>query len=493
MTLPDFSVLLLAWDEADPSVAVLGGSALPPTLSLVYQLAAQHPVLALYPHLPAETPVAVPLAQPAPASQPSKTAPTPPAETLATASSAALAAAAAVATEAPAAAPPATDVLTSATASAGVRLLPGTSLPSPAALPVGSSRVVGLEDLPSTSTPPRWPAASSTLFTAVPKIPATVSPRSQWPAGTPVSASGRWVAPAAPYAGADAPAFAATPEPLQTLAAPAQAPETVAVHPPPPPAPPRPTSHISALPPTLHPLAGDLRFDPDPELPAVQRPSVFTEATEELGTAEAAALSAPEDDLTPEEAPAHPEPAAAPVPAPLAAAEVAPVAAKPTLSEHAPSLKGLNLRMIEYARRAARLVRGRPDFGVIYAPNWPGWLAALEVRNNTGQPLVLYATGLASQFAGPAERGWLLEVERMALRKAQLVLVPTETVRQQLRAHYGATIADVRVVAADDEVAVQEVLRAVAKPALGKALGTSPQPAAVPVTPAASPRVARRA
>ena len=41
MTLPEFSVLLLAWDDADPSVAVLGGAALPPTLPLVYQLAAQ--------------------------------------------------------------------------------------------------------------------------------------------------------------------------------------------------------------------------------------------------------------------------------------------------------------------------------------------------------------------------------------------------------------------------------------------------------------------
>ncbi|MFC7668094.1 hypothetical protein ACFQT0_12395 [Hymenobacter humi] len=52
MTLSDFSVLLLAWDDADPSVAVLGGTALPPTLPLVYQAAAQQPVVALYPNLP---------------------------------------------------------------------------------------------------------------------------------------------------------------------------------------------------------------------------------------------------------------------------------------------------------------------------------------------------------------------------------------------------------------------------------------------------------
>ena len=61
MTPPEFSVLLLAWDDADPTVAVLGGAALPPTLPLVYQLAAQQPVLAVYPHLPdSDTPVASP-------------------------------------------------------------------------------------------------------------------------------------------------------------------------------------------------------------------------------------------------------------------------------------------------------------------------------------------------------------------------------------------------------------------------------------------------
>jgi hypothetical protein len=119
--------------------------------------------------------------------------------------------------------------------------------------------------------------------------------------------------------------------------------------------------------------------------------------------------------------------------------------------------------MIQYARRAAQLVRGRSDFSIIYAPNWPAWLAALEVRNSTGQPLVLYTTGLAADFLGPAERGWLLEVERMTLRRARMILVPDEDVQRRLAEVYGTTIGEVRVVAAADEEAVQGVLRQLAQ------------------------------
>ena len=118
--------------------------------------------------------------------------------------------------------------------------------------------------------------------------------------------------------------------------------------------------------------------------------------------------------------------------------------------------------MIQYARRAAQLVRGRSDFGVIYAPNWPAWLAALEIRNSSAQPLVLYATGLATDFANPAEHGWQQEIERMTLRRARLILVPDQNVLRQLRAQYGYTIGEVRVVAAADEQAVQRLLAEVA-------------------------------
>ena len=93
---------------------------------------------------------------------------------------------------------------------------------------------------------------------------------------------------------------------------------------------------------------------------------------------------------------------------------------------------------------------------------WPAWLAALEIRNSSGRPLVLYTARLAVDFNAAAERGWLLEIERMALRRARLILVPTAELRQRLCAQYGATIGEVRVVPAADEATVRGTLAEVA-------------------------------
>ncbi|WP_210518580.1 glycosyltransferase [Hymenobacter terricola] len=450
MTLPEFSVLLLAWDDADPNVVVLGGSALLPTLPLVYQMAAQQPVLAVYPHLPpgeATGPgraAIIPQAAPAPTAEPT----TGPKTTI---------------TEA--ATPPQAPIgaLDTAVAMPGVRLLPSpAAVAKTMAVPQPTSRLVGLDDLTPVSPAPLQTARRPPVA-SLRSQPAAAA-RSQWPTGKHAPPTASWQAPAAPYAGsAEARYF-----------------------PPPPPAPPRPAGFTepvaaglatqtqpAALPvrprsatilrPNGRPQAGDLRFDPDPELPRVHHPEAFDEPTEEVGPAEANDISAPEDDLLPDEpAPAPEAPVAvapavpAPVPTPVPAAEpAAPVVRKP-----AP--EGLNFRMIQYARRAAQLVQGRADFGVIYAPNWPAWLAALEIRNSSGQPLVLYAASLAADLPDPAEHGWQLEMERMTMRRATLILVPDVAVRRRLHQLYGNAIGEVRVVAATDEDAVQRVLREVA-------------------------------
>ena len=411
-TSPEFSVLLLAWNDADPDVTVLGGMALPATRTLVYQLAAQQPVLAVYPHLPAAPTPATGAPQPA-GRQAKKTAGSMPATN----------------------APQLLEL-----PEPGVIRLPAPPRPGAPAGLAPQSRIVGLNDLITVRN-----AQPQTILgppAAIPPGPAVAPVRSQWPPAPAQGLPRQQQAPTAPYAGAS-PALAPPP-----LAAPLPAARPAAATPPIAPA------RSAGLRPAPHPLAGDLNFDPDPELPAVRRPAAFDEPTEEIGAAEAHDLSAPEDDLVPE-APAPPV-AATVLPMPVPATSPMPVMAAPVLS-------GLNFRMIQYARRAAQLVRDRHDFGVIYAPNWPAWLAALEIRNSSGQPLVLYTASLAVDFTAPAERGWLLEVERMALRRATLILVPDEALRGRLRAQYGTTIGEVRVVAVADEQAVQRVLGEVAR------------------------------
>lgn len=82
---------------------------------------------------------------------------------------------------------------------------------------------------------------------------------------------------------------------------------------------------------------------------------------------------------------------------------------------------GLNFRVIQYARLATRLARSQ-DFSVIYASDWQSWLAGMEIRQLTGKPLVLHVYSLAQERNTPADRGWVMEMERMALRRADLVL-----------------------------------------------------------------------
>ncbi|HEX8424762.1 glycosyltransferase [Hymenobacter sp.] len=81
----------------------------------------------------------------------------------------------------------------------------------------------------------------------------------------------------------------------------------------------------------------------------------------------------------------------------------------------------LNFRVIQYARLATRLANSQ-DFAVIYASDWQSWLAGMEIRQLTGKPLVLHVYSLAQDRNTPADRGWVMELERIALRRADLVL-----------------------------------------------------------------------
>ena len=500
----DFSVLLLAWDDADPGVAVLGGSALPPTLPLVYQLAAQHPVLAVYPHLPPTETTAALEADVAEVSAPVGA--STPADAPARGGAAAdyTTAASALVAVAAEAAGAATSPLDAAADAPGVHLLAPALAPAvPGAsgrLALVSSRLVGLDDLTPviqralptahSLTPASVAAPGAGISRGATVAPSTAA-RSQWPAEAGLlQAASSWQAPAAPYAGATEEPYAAGATIFGTVAASPNSPQTPSyattrpVFPPPPPAPPRlaavaaapvsaatpgaavgaaaaPALSVSPAPNPAPPAAAHAEAGPRPETAV---PAVFDEPVVEIGAAEANDLSAPEDDLVPDALPSAAAPAAAETVAPEAAAAVAATAAPEPAAwaVRQPALDGLNFRMIQYARRAAQLVDSRQDFGVIYAPGWPAWLAALEIRNRTGRPLVLYVPALASDTAPAADRGWLLGVERMALRRATLVLVPNGEVLHQLRSCHPDVPGEVRIVPAADEAAVLRVLAEVA-------------------------------
>ncbi|QNP50975.1 glycosyltransferase [Hymenobacter qilianensis] len=120
----------------------------------------------------------------------------------------------------------------------------------------------------------------------------------------------------------------------------------------------------------------------------------------------------------------------------------------------------LNFQIIQYTRFATRLAL-REQFGVIYAPEWHVWLAGLEIRQLTGRPLVLHVHSLALDRDSLNDRGWILELERLALRRATLVLAASEILAERLQSAYSVAADRIKVVAAHDEEALTVALQSI--------------------------------
>ncbi|QJX45660.1 glycosyltransferase [Hymenobacter taeanensis] len=175
----------------------------------------------------------------------------------------------------------------------------------------------------------------------------------------------------------------------------------------------------------------------------------FEDDGAEPDATEAQDLSQPQDDLVPNVAAAENSAPAAPtngLPDSLAALQLTPTAEA-----------DLNYQVIQYARLASRQVAAE-DVTVIYASDWPTWLAAMEIRQQTGRPLVLHVHSLAQDRNTPADRGWILELERIAMRRADVVLAASEAVAERVRAAYPAAAQNLQVVSSDDTAALQRVL-----------------------------------
>ncbi|TYZ14302.1 glycosyltransferase [Hymenobacter lutimineralis] len=190
----------------------------------------------------------------------------------------------------------------------------------------------------------------------------------------------------------------------------------------------------------------------DVTVPALLLPDAFEIEGAEPSAAEAAALSQAEDNLTLDQAPeATPENIPETTeeislgPKLAAAAERASTDdALAILRNEAGAPGDLNFRVIQYARFATPLAAGK-QFEIIYATDWPTWLAALEIRQRTGRPLVLQLHSLAQDRASADDWGWIQALERLALRRADVVLVNSEELCHRVRAIYKLPLRRMRV------------------------------------------------
>jgi hypothetical protein len=233
---------------------------------------------------------------------------------------------------------------------------------------------------------------------------------------------------------------------------------------------------VSAQPPAY--LVDELPEAPDAEsdatpAPLADEPALITEASTTELSEEAAAPEEPFTvDVSPVQA-AEPAAIAPPVPAgpapPVAEPEffaLAETEASPELAALRPAGRpfdapNLNFQIIQYARLAVPQALNEQPFEVIYAPAWPTWLAAQELRHRSGQPLVLHIAKLAAADGESIDlaAGWIAELQRQGLHRADLILTETQALAQRLRHELGLPASRVRPVPAADAAAVAQALR----------------------------------
>ncbi|OWP63195.1 hypothetical protein CDA63_10080 [Hymenobacter amundsenii] len=122
-----------------------------------------------------------------------------------------------------------------------------------------------------------------------------------------------------------------------------------------------------------------------------------------------------------------------------------------------PATTDLNFQVIQYARFATRRAL-QEDFAVIYAVDWPTWLAGMEIRQLTGRPLVLHVHELAQERGAEGASGWSLALERLALRRADLVLAASDDVARLLLERYQLSPERLRMVPLTDTATVNTIL-----------------------------------
>jgi len=156
----------------------------------------------------------------------------------------------------------------------------------------------------------------------------------------------------------------------------------------------------------------------------------------------------------PEPVPAVPPVPASPTPPALHEAALG-LPARPAAPQY--SEPDLNFKIIQYARFAVPVALAEAPYAAIYAPAWPTWLAAQELRQRTGGPLVLHVATLPDEPLATAT-GWVAELQRQALRRADVVLAETPALAQRLRHELDLPAATVHPVPAADAAAIAHAL-----------------------------------
>jgi glycosyltransferase involved in cell wall biosynthesis len=86
------------------------------------------------------------------------------------------------------------------------------------------------------------------------------------------------------------------------------------------------------------------------------------------------------------------------------------------------------------------------DFDIIHAHDWMTMLAGLKIKEWSGKPLVMHIHSLEVDRGGVDSRGWVYELEKYGMEKADLLIPVSHFTANNIQQYYGISKNKMRVV-----------------------------------------------
>jgi len=116
-----------------------------------------------------------------------------------------------------------------------------------------------------------------------------------------------------------------------------------------------------------------------------------------------------------------------------------------------------NTQVIHYARYATRLA-AQKEYDVIYAYDWLTYLAGVELKLLSGKLMVVHVQSLSDDRGGPDSKGWVYEMEKQALEKADFVIAHTHELAAIIETEYNIPVDKIRSIGNLDQPLPEEVM-----------------------------------
>jgi hypothetical protein len=102
-------------------------------------------------------------------------------------------------------------------------------------------------------------------------------------------------------------------------------------------------------------------------------------------------------------------------------------------------------KVMQYAEITSALA-SKMDFDVIHAHDWMTMPAAMQIKEQSGKPLVMHIHSLEVDRSGPESRGWVYGMEKAGMEYADLLMPVSNFTATNITKHYGISPEKISVV-----------------------------------------------